>query len=234
MFYVVVRSIVWTLLRILFSYTGGFRVEGRKNVPLKTGVLIAPNHFSDSDPPIVGFALPRYCSFMAKEELFDMKFWGKLIRILRGFPIKRNTADRNALKFAEGLLKQGEAVVIFPEGKLSEDGNLQPFLPGLLLVAQRANVPVIPTALIHTTLLMPYAELKPRRFGKPIIVRFGKPVSVEQLTGGLKGSEGYQRGAERLHQLVQALLDDKPYPALEPLIPAEKVLPAQEASPKEP
>lgn len=233
MFFVIVRSIVWVLLRLIFSYTGGFRVEGRENVPQRTGALISPNHFSDSDPPVIGFAVPRFCYFMAKEELFEIKFWGKLIRILRGFPVKRYSADRAALKYAEELLKQGEAVVIFPEGKLSEDGSLQPFLPGLIMIASRANVPIVPTALINTVLMMPYAELKPRRIGKPIIVRFGEPVSVEYLTGGLKGSEGYQRGAERLHQLVQALLDGKPYPVLEPLTPAPKVAPKQDTKPEE-
>ena len=209
-----VRSIVWVLLRLIFWWSGGLRVEGGRNVPQRTGCLIAPNHFSDGDPPIVGFALPRACYFMAKEELFSMRFWGKLIRILHGFPVKRYTADRAALKYAENRLKEGEAVVIFPEGKLSEDGNLQPFLPGLILIAQRANVPIIPTALIHTNLLMPYAELKPRRIGKAMIVRFGEPVTAEQLTGGVKGSAGFEEGAKRLHSMVQALLDNESYPAL--------------------
>jgi 1-acyl-sn-glycerol-3-phosphate acyltransferase len=214
MLFWIVRSIVWILLRLIFWWVGGFRVEGRHNVPKRTGCLIAPNHFSDGDPPVVGFAMPRACYFMAKEELFSIRFWGKLIRILHGFPVKRYTADRTALKFAESRLKEGEAVVIFPEGKLSEDGNLQSFLPGLILIAQRAGVPIIPTALIHTNLMMPYSELKPRRIGKPLIVRFGEPVTVEQLMGDLKGSAGFEEGARRLHAMVQALLDNRPYPQL--------------------
>ncbi len=217
MWFWIVRSIVWILLRIILSWVGGIRFEGRENVPRKGGVLVTPNHFSDGDPPVIGFALPRACYFMAKEELFEMKFWGKMIVWLHGFPVKRNTADRAALKKAEMYLKAGEPVVIFPEGQLSEDGNLQPFLPGVIMVAQRAGVPILPVAMLRVNEMMPYAELKPRRIGKPLIIRFGKPISTEELTGGLKGSEGYHKGAERLHSLVQALLDGKPYPVLEPL-----------------
>lgn len=211
-----VRSIVWVLLRIILSWVGGVRYEGRENVPRKGGVLITPNHFSDGDPPVIGFALPRACYFMAKEELFEMKFWGKLIVWLHGFPVKRNTADRAALKRTESLLKAGEAVVIFPEGKLSEDGALQPFLPGVILMAQRAGTPILPVAMLRVNEMMPYAELKPRRIGKPLVVRFGKPVSTEELTGGLKGGAGYDEGAKRLHALVQALLDGAPRPSFEP------------------
>jgi len=155
---------------------------------------------------------------MAKEELFAMKFWGKVIVWLHGFPIKRYSADRAALKRAEQLLKAGEAVVIFPEGKLSEDAKLQPFLPGVLLIAQHAQAPILPVAMLRVNEMMPYGELKPRRIGKRLIIRFGKPVTAEELTGGLRGGAGYEKGAERLRQLVQALLDDKPYPVLEPLV----------------
>jgi 1-acyl-sn-glycerol-3-phosphate acyltransferase len=215
LFYWILRSIIWVVLHILFAIYGGIRFEGRHNVPRKGGVLIAPNHISDSDPPTVGLALPRACYFMAKEELFAMPYIGTLIRWMRGFPVKRYTADRTALKRAEALLEQGEAVVIFPEGKLSEDGTLQPMLPGALLVAQRANVPIVPTILEGTDKLMPYGTLKPRHAGRRIIVRFGPPVTVAELTGGVKGGDALKLGAERLGQIMQALQQNRPYPKFE-------------------
>jgi 1-acyl-sn-glycerol-3-phosphate acyltransferase len=202
-----VRSIVWILLHMIFRIYGGIRFEGRQNVPKRGGVLITPNHFSDADPPTIGLALPRACYFMTKEELFDIKFWGWLIKVLRGFPVKRYTADRAALRRCEELLKEGEAVVVFPEGKLSEDGKLQPFLPGALMAAQRAGVPIVPVALVATDKLMPYGLVKPRHAGQPIIVRFGKPITVAELTNNAKGSDALKLGAERLRLLVQALLD---------------------------
>ncbi len=203
--YRIVRAIVWTLLRLLLTFTGGIRIEGKENVPQTGGVLITPNHISDADPPVVGFALPRFCYFMAKEELFSIRFWGTLIRWLHGFPVKRYTADRASLRYTEERLKEGEAVVIFPEGQLSETGKLMELLPGALLVAQRANVPIVPTILLYTNDLMPYGELKPRRIGKPLIVRFGKPVTMAELTGGTKGSEGLKLAAVRLREILLKL-----------------------------
>jgi 1-acyl-sn-glycerol-3-phosphate acyltransferase len=214
MLFWIVRSIVWVLLRILYSALGGLRIEGRENVPRKGGVLIAPNHISDADPPTVGFALPRDSYFMAKEELFQTRFIGPLIRALHGFPVKRYTADRSALRFAEKRLEEGNAVVIFPEGKLSEDGKLQEMLPGALLVAHRANVPIVPAILEGTDKLMPYGKLIPQHVGRPIVVRFGAPVTVEELTGGRKGGEALKRGAKRLREILLALQQGRPYPDL--------------------
>lgn len=221
--YWIVRSIVWVVLHSIFFYYGGIRFEGRQNVPRKGGVLITPNHISDGDPPAMGVAVPRACYFMAKEELFDMRYWGTLIRWLHGFPVKRNTADRAALRFAEDLLKKGEAVVIFPEGKISEDGTLQQMLPGALLVAKRANVPIVPTVLINTDDLMPYKKLWPRHIKKPIIVRFGPPVPIEDLVGDEKGSEGLKQASERLRECIRAVQENRPYPSFETSPGVEKV-----------
>src|SRR5580698_1044063 len=156
------RPIAWVVFHLIYILCGGVRFEGRNNVPLKGGVLITPNHISDADPPTVAIALPRACWVMAKEEIMDMKIIGPISRWLHGFPVKRYTADRKALKRAEDLLKSGEAVLIFPEGKISENAKLQPILPGVLLVARAANVPIVPTIIIGTELIIPYCKMVPR------------------------------------------------------------------------
>lgn len=207
------RPIIWVLLRIAYWYFGGIRFEGRDNVPRKGGVLITPNHISNADPPSVGFALPRASYFMANESLFQRPVLGLLIRWLHGFPVKPGTSDRAALRRSEALLKQGEALVIFPEGTHSTDGNLLPMQPGALLLAQRANVPIVPTIVLGTTEMIPYGEEKPRRMKHPIVVRFGAPVTVAELTEGKKGSDGLKAGAVRLGELMHALQEGRPYPA---------------------
>jgi 1-acyl-sn-glycerol-3-phosphate acyltransferase len=212
--YWLIRPIAWVIFRLIYALLGGLRFEGRENVPLTGGVLITPNHISDADPPTVGLALPRACYIMAKEELFQMRIIGPIIRWLHGFPIKRYTADRTALRTAEQLLERGEAVVIFPEGKLSEDGQLQELLPGALLVAHRANAPIVPTILLGTDSLMPYGKVWPRHAHRRIVVRFGRPVTVAELTGGQKGGEALKRGAERLREVMLAIQQGQPYPDL--------------------
>jgi len=212
MLHKIFRPIFWILFRTGFAIFGGLRTEGRENVPLTGGALITPNHVSDCDPVAVGVSMPRDAFTMAKEELFDMKMVGPIMRVLNGFPVKRYTADRNALRFAEDRLKEGEAVIIFPEGKLSEDGKLQPMLPGVILIAQRANVPIVPTIVFNTADLMPYGKLTPRFIKKSVIVRYGTPVTVAELKGSGKGGEALKQGAERLFAIMQALQEGKPYP----------------------
>ncbi len=190
------------LLRIIYFLTGGIVVEGQENLPHTGGVLITPNHISDADPYTVSYALPRYCYTMAKSELFEVPVLGTLIRLLHGFPVKRYTADRTALRTAENYLKQGSAVVIFPEGQVSEFGNLLPMLPGALLVARRANVPIVPVAIVHTNLLVPYKAVLPRRIGKPIRVIIGRPVQFSELSGGLSGSAAVEAAAQSLHGIL--------------------------------
>jgi 1-acyl-sn-glycerol-3-phosphate acyltransferase len=206
----IIRPLAWVLLQIAYRYYGGIRFEGRSNVPRKGGVLIAPNHISNADPPAIGLAVPRGCYFMANETLFARPILGRLMRWLHGFPVKINSPDRAALRRAEQLLKQDEAVVIFPEGTHSVDGHLQPMQPGALLVAQRANVPIVPTIITGTDLVMPYGQERPRRAARPVVVRFGKPVTVAELTGAARGGEALKAGAERLYELMLALKEGKP------------------------
>ena len=210
------------MFRLIMLVCGGIRVEGREHVPRKGGVLITPNHISDADPPTIVYAVPRGSYIMAKEELFQMRVVGTLIRWLRGFPVKRYSADRAALKKAEDLLKLGKAVIIFPEGQIAEDAKLQPMLPGALLVAQRAKVPIVPAIIINSDDLMPYTKLVPRRMTRgPIIVRFGPVVTVEELAGGKKGSAGLKAAAYQLRECMRALQDGKPYPEARGLMDEE-------------
>ena len=212
MLFSLVRSIAWLTLHAAYLIFGGIRFEGRENVPLQGGVLVTPNHISDADGPTVALALQRACWIMTKEEIFTMKFVGPLTRWLHGFPVKRYTADRTALRRAEELLERGEVVVIFPEGKVSQDGQLQPLLPGALLAARAANSPIVPTAIIGTNLIIPFGKLLPRPAGRRVIVRFGPPVTVSELTGGIKGRDALKTGAERLGAILRALQQGQPYP----------------------
>ncbi len=230
-----IRPIAWVVFHLLYLFFGGIRFEGRENVPQTGGILITPNHISDADPPTVAIALPRAAWVMAKEEIFSMRIIGPFSRWLHGFPVKRYTADRAALRRAEELLKAGEAVIIFPEGKLSPDGIIQPLLPGVLLIAKSADVSIVPTVLIGTERIIPYGSTVPRRSGKRTIVRFGPPVTVAELTGGGKGSAAMHRGAERLRELMLAVQRGEPYPPMPPIssAPAATPIEADASSPEQ-
>jgi 1-acyl-sn-glycerol-3-phosphate acyltransferase len=178
--------IAWGLLQAILAVFGRWRVTGLENIPKTGGVIVAPNHVSYSDPPIVGAALRRQVRFMAKQELFQIPIMGRIIRNVGAFPVKQRSADRAALRQAINLLQAGKVVCIFPEGQRSPDGQLMKAELGIGLVAMKAQVPIIPMALIGSDKLLPPHSFLPR-FTK-LVVRIGKPIQLDDL---------YSQGSER-------------------------------------
>lgn len=129
------------LFKFIFKNFFKCQIVGVENIPSTKGVIIAANHISLWDPPLIGTFLPRKINFMAKEELFDIPIIGYIIKRLNAFPVKRGTADRVAIKKAISLLKSGECLGLFPEGTRSKDGKLGEAEAGMALIAIKADVP---------------------------------------------------------------------------------------------
>jgi 1-acyl-sn-glycerol-3-phosphate acyltransferase len=192
------------LFRLFFRVFVRWEVRGRENIPLAGGAILAPNHISHLDPPLVGSAVKRPVNFMAKRELFSVPLLGKIIRRTRAFPISRDRADREALKKAYQLLAAGELLVMFPEGTRSPDGRLQAAEPGFALIAAKAGVPVIPIALIGANRVLPKGSIFVRP-GK-IKVRIGAPICYDSsLTDGTK-RESLRIFADRVMRAISQML----------------------------
>jgi 1-acyl-sn-glycerol-3-phosphate acyltransferase len=170
-----------SLSRLFARLYGHVKVIGVEHVPPTGGLILAPNHTSYFDPPLVGSQEPRYCYFMAKAELFRIPVLGKLINAVGAYPVKRGSADREALRLTDTLLKRGDVVTIFIEGGTSPDGRLQEPELGPAMIALRANVPIVPVALINVDHLLP----KKAKFFKraQVTVVYGEPVSFPHLAG---------------------------------------------------
>lgn len=134
----------------MFRWLFSLQVVGVENLPKTGGAVIASNHISLWDPPLLGTALPRPIHFMAKQELFENPVFSWVIRQLNAFPVQRGSADRVAIRKALALLEQQELVGIFPEGTRSKTGQLGTSEPGMALIAAKAGVPIVPTALFGT------------------------------------------------------------------------------------
>lgn len=181
MFYkYVAYPITKVLLTVLLFLLGPVRVAGKKNVPRTGGVLIVANHLSDCDPAVIGYALPRGAHYMAKRELFTIPILSTIIRVLLAFPVDRGTADRGAIRKTVELLEAGEAVVIFPEGQLSETGEMQPLLPGVAMIIVRSRVPVLCVGLKGTTRIIPFKSVWPRPAFGGVAARFGEPTAFAE------------------------------------------------------
>jgi len=175
MLYSILHVLVSILARILFR----LEVTGAENVPPEGGVIIAPNHRSYLDIPLVGCSVKRHLDFMGKKELFHIPLLGYIFRVLGGFPIDRDRMDRSALREAANRLKQGRAIVIYPEGTRSRDGRLLPGRPGIGLIVKMTGARVVPVAISGTEKAMPAGSwfIRPAK----VRIKFGQPMNFEEI-----------------------------------------------------
>ena len=120
------------------------RIMGRKNVPLHGPVLLLSNHQSFLDPILCGIGLGRELDYIARDSLFGNKLFGWYIRSLNTFPIQRGQADIAAIKTIINRLRDGRAVVLFPEATRTADGRIRPIKAGFELIARKGGATVVP------------------------------------------------------------------------------------------
>lgn len=137
-------SAVRFLLGGLVGTLSGWEVRGREHVPPTGGVIVASNHISFWDPPLVGTAAIRELHFLAKEELFRTPVLGPLIRTFNAIPIRRGVADLSGLTKAKDVLRAGRALLLFPEGTRRRDGELHHARPGVGMLAVTTDARVVP------------------------------------------------------------------------------------------
>ncbi len=138
------------IMRILLLLLSRWQVRGRENVPDQGPLLVVVNHLHLADIPLVSVSLGRKAIFMAKEELFRSRFSSYFANSFGAFPVHRGQLDRKALRQANRVLADGQALVIFPEGTRSKNAQLQLAFPGSALIALRCGAPVLPVGITGT------------------------------------------------------------------------------------
>ena len=133
---------------VVYGWWFRTKVYGKENVPKEGPVIISPNHKSNNDPPLCGFALPRHVNFMAKEELFRNPISKFVCSWLGAFPVRRGGVDKLAIRHAMNLLKDNLMLGIFPEGTRQKGDRLGRFHDGVASMALRTGVPVVPVAIV--------------------------------------------------------------------------------------
>lgn len=166
-FYRLARGAAKLYYRLFFRV----KIVGEEN--LSGGAyVICPNHKSLNDPPLMGVCINTPIKFMAKEELFENKLMGAALPALGAFPVKRGKSDIAALKTAISTVKNGENLVIFPEGTRSPKEHLNEGKSGAALIAAKAGVNIVPVGICG----------RYRLFSR-ITVNIGKPIDMSEYFG---------------------------------------------------
>lgn len=201
MLYTLLKPFGVALARLCFRLEG----RGREHVPRVGPVLLVANHTSVLDPPLVAAATPRPVAFLAKAELFAVPLFGRLIRWLNSHPLRREGADAGALRAALRLLRQGAALLVFPEGTRARvEGELRPARPGAGMLAVLSGAPVVPVYIQGTGRAWP----RGRRWPRParVTVTFG-PALAFGVRPGVPKKALYEAASREMMAAIARLRD---------------------------
>ena len=200
MLYAIVKPLAVSLMRLVF----GLRSRGAEHVPAAGPVLLVANHVSVLDPPLIGGASARQLTFLAKAELFRVPLFGRLLRRLGAHPLRREGGDAGALRAALRVLKNGGAMLVFPEGTRGKEGILGPAKPGAGMLAVLAGAPVIPVYVNGSGRAWP----RGRRFPRPakVTVTFGPPLPMT-VAGHASRKDDYEAVSRRMMAAIAGLRD---------------------------
>jgi 1-acyl-sn-glycerol-3-phosphate acyltransferase len=154
----VFRPAVHALSRAYF----GLQLRGAEHIPREGPLVIVPNHQTYADPPLVTIPVRRPVYYMAWSRLFDIPVFSQLIRLLRAFPVDIDARDARATREAVRVLQRGGALMIFPEGERTVDGQVGRFKLGAFRLAVSAKVPILPVTISGGERSWPPGRLLPR------------------------------------------------------------------------
>lgn len=168
-------QLIRAVLYVFFKVFNRLEVIGSENIPRNGGAIVAANHVSYLDPPVLGVALKRRPTYIAKEGLFRIPFIGTVVRGCC-FPMKRDKPQPSVIKEAVSRLKKGGVLVLFPEGSRSTDGDFLDAKRGVAMIAAMSVVPVVPALIEGTDRALPVGTklIKPAK----IKVVFGNPLTI--------------------------------------------------------
>ena len=200
MFYTVLRLALWVFTRLVCRY----RVSGREHVPLQGPLLVVANHLSWYDPILLGVVLPRRVWFFTKVEMFHWPIIGLGCRMTGQIPVHRGESDRAALEKGLTYLREGKALMVFPEGTVARQEQMLAAHMGAALLAIRSGAPVLPIAHTGTRRV-----LRSLRFWFPRVdIKIGKPYTLTLQERGSRKAQ-LQVAMEDMMTRIAAMLPEE-------------------------
>ena len=191
----------WIFFRSLFAVCFRWSVFNAERVPQTGGVILASNHASYLDPPLVGSGLRRPINYLARESLFRFPGIGALLRSWNSVPVDRDGGGAAGLRAILDRLLAGGAIILFPEGTRTTNGRLQPARSGIGLTVLKSTAPVVPVRVFGSY----EAYGRHLKFPRPyrVIVKFGPPLNFDALR-----AEGRTCDKARLKEIYQQVADE--------------------------
>jgi 1-acyl-sn-glycerol-3-phosphate acyltransferase len=179
-------------------------IGGTDNLPTAGGFLLAANHASYVDPPLVGLPLSQQVCFFARKSLWKPGLAAWWLNAVGCIPVDRDgSSDVPAIKRAIQAVKQSKVIILFPEGTRSPDGRLQTPKPGVGLIACRTGATVIPARIFGS--YDAFGRGGGLRLGTPVSITYGRPLTPADYDDPRDGKERYQRAAERIMAAISRL-----------------------------
>lgn len=192
------------LSTVIYSMAFRGEVVGQENLPATGAFLIASNHASFIDPPVVGSAVPRQLCFFARKTLWKPGLASWWLDTVGTIPVDRDGGqDVSALKRVLRSLKENKGLILFPEGTRSPDGHLQAPKAGVGFIVCRSHVPVVPARIFGS--FEAFGRTSGLRPGRPISIVFGSPLSPADYDEPSAGKERYQRASEHIMAAISRL-----------------------------
>jgi 1-acyl-sn-glycerol-3-phosphate acyltransferase len=196
-----VYFIGWCCFRLLYSVYFHWRVYNPERVPLKGGAILASNHASFLDPPLVGSGVHRQINYLARASLFTNPLAGWVLRKWSAIPVDRDGGGAAGLKAILDRLLAGGAIILFPEGTRTKDGKLQPARSGIGLTVIKSEALVIPVRTFGT--FECYSRRLKFHLPRQLAVKYGQPMAFKELRAEAKICT-----KPRLKEIYQQIADE--------------------------
>jgi len=191
----------WLFFRAAFALYFRWRVFNADRVPLAGPVILASNHASFIDPPLVGAGVRRQINYLARDSIFRFPILAAILRSWDVVPVDRDGGTGRGLKEFLTRLEQGGAIILFPEGTRSRDGELTAARSGIGLIVIKSRAPVVPARVFGT-----HEAFGPgRRIPRPrrVMVKYGQPLEFEALR-----AEAAVCSKQRVKEIYQQVADE--------------------------
>ena len=201
------RPVIKGVFRLIFHILGKVNVTGKENIPYGKPYVVAMNHISIFDPPLIGSFWPEDLEIIGASDVFEKPGQGEVLKIYGVIPVHRGEYDRALMQHVINAINSGYPLLIAPEGGRSHVTAMRPAQPGVAYIVEKTEVPVIPVGILGTT--DDFWQRAKRGERPQLELRIGKPIDLPSITEkGAARREARQRNADLVLRYVAGLLPE--------------------------